>query len=132
MGTTVDTKAFARSLKSCTRKFKSRAVSAQKTNMNILEKESQALSPFKTGELEGSVSSTVKQSGSSIEGTVTFDVAHAAIRHNDLGSNPGPGTRSKSSTIYGTPGPNYLQNPARGLGKDKTFHKNIEKEVKRS
>lgn len=127
----VDTDAFVKSLKKYERSLESALLSAHKDNIEELEKESIALAPFKTGALMGSTKTEVRKNTDGVVGSVTFEVPHAAIRHNDLGSNPGPGTRGKSPTTYGVPGPNYLQNPGRGLGKDRTFHKNIDKEVKK-
>ncbi len=102
-----------------------------KESVDLLEKESKALSPFKTGELEGNTETKVTGDRRGITGEVRFNVEYATIRHNRLDTRPGPGTASKSPTKYGTPGSNYLQNPGRGMGTDRTYHKIIDKEVKK-
>ncbi len=127
----IDTRDFERSLKKFDAKFNKALVASMESNVLTLEKEAVLLSPFRTGELESSTKTEVRNNSEGIVGSVTFEVPYAAIRHNDLGSNPGPGTRGKSPTAYGVPGPNYLQNPGRGLGKDLTYHKNRKKEVKK-
>lgn len=127
----IDAEAFLRSLKSYVKKFDNAVERAQEKNMEDLERESVALAPFKTGELQSSSKTETQDGTNQTVGSVTFEAEHAAIRHNKLDDSPGPGTAAKSPTQYGTPGPNYIQNPARGLGKDRVYHKNLDTEVKK-
>ena len=106
-------------------------IRAMEKSVADLERESKALAPYDTGELEGSVQTDVQPKGSRVQGSVEFDVPYAARQNFDLSLRPGPGTQAKAPTKYGTPGPNYLTNPHRGLGDDGTYQKHIEGEVNR-
>lgn len=121
----VDDKAFRASLAKMEKKMVEIAKSAMVKSIETLKTESQALAPYKTGELEGNVTTEVVIEGDSAVGSVQFNVGYAAVRHNKLDTIPGPGTASKGATNYGTPGPNYLLNPGAGLGRDGTYQKNF-------
>ena len=127
----VDTKAFEKSLKRYDDKMSSALAKAMDTSIKKLEKEAKALAPYKSGELEENTSTETRKTSAGAEGGVTFDVPYAALRHNKLDSRPGPGTKGKNPTKYGTPGVNFLQNPSRGMGQDHTFSKEVDKEVRR-
>jgi len=127
----VDSKAFVKSLRKYETKVEKAFEKSMEKSVDVLEKEAQALAPFRSGELERNTDTQVRRSGNNIVGTLQFTTEYAALRHNKLDSKPGPGTRGKSSTKYGNPGPNYIQDPARGLGKDKTYHKIIKEEVEK-
>ena len=125
----VDTKAFERSLREYESRLQAAMGRAMEKNVEDLEREAKKLAPYKTGELEGNTETSVTQTRDQVQGNVQFNVPYAARQHNDLSLRPGPGTRAKSPTKYGTPGTNYLLNPAKGLGQDKTFHNNLKREV---
>lgn len=127
----VDTSAFERSVKRSENQLKEALVRAMGKSIEQLREESQALAPYKTGELQGNVTTTVSMDGKSVTGEVQFNVPYASRQHNDLDLRPGPGTQAKTHTRYGTPGQNYLVNPAVGLGRDLEYHKHIKEELER-
>jgi hypothetical protein len=126
----VDTSRFKSSLKDYERHLVAAVKRGMQKNVEQLEKEAKALAPYKTGQLEGNTETAVTEQAGKVVGSVQFNVPYAARQHNDLSLRPGPGTRAKSPTKYGTPGQNYLLNPARGMAQDGTLFRNIIEEEK--
>ncbi len=127
----VDTSAFAKSLRKAEGQLSEALIRAMGKSIEQLREESQALAPYKTGELQGNVNTNVSADGKTVTGEVQFNVPYASRQHNDLDLRPGPGTQAKPQTRYGTPGQNYLLNPAVGLGRDQEYHKHIKEELER-
>ena len=126
-----DDKKFRKSLKKLKGDLSSAIDRGMSKNVAIQKEESQKLAPFKTGELENNVSTQISVGANRTTGEVQYNVKYAAIRHNKLDTKAGPGTAGKAQTQYGTPGPNYLENAARVLGRDAVYHENIQKESKK-
>lgn len=103
-----------------------------KDSITQLKDESEKLAPFKTGDLVDSVDTQVRSLGNTVIGTIQYNVPYAAGQHNDMSLRPGPGTKGKPSTRFGKPGPNYLQNPGKGLGTAGEYHKKIQAEWRKA
>ncbi len=83
--------------------------------MVTLEAKAVELTPTLTGNLEGSTSVRVEQSGNSIKGTLRFGAPYASVVHELPPENRGPFTRNKPGNEFGQAGPKYLERPLRGF-----------------
>lgn len=125
----VNTANFDRSVKRYGAAVMGAMINAMNESVQKLDEESQKLAPYATGELENSSTTRVTVGSDKVEGEVIFSAEYAAGVHNKLDGTRGPGTASKPSTPYGNPGPNFLQNPQRGLGQDGTYQKILVEKV---
>lgn len=126
-----DSKAFDKALDQLRASLTPALTRAMEKSVEDLKRESEALAPFKTGALVGSVETNVEVQGQNIVGSVTYNVPYAAVQHNDMSLRPGPGTAAKAPTKYGVPGANYLLNPAEGLGRDGVYAGHVRDELEK-
>ncbi len=83
--------------------------------MLTLEAKAVELTPTLTGNLEGSTSVRVEQSGNRIKGTLQFGAPYASVVHELPPEARGPFTRNKPGNEFGAAGPKYLERPLRGF-----------------
>ena len=83
--------------------------------MVTLEARAVELTPTLTGNLEGSTSVRVEQSGNRIKGTLRFGAPYASVVHELPPESRGPFTRNKPGNEFGAAGPKYLERPLRGF-----------------
>lgn len=83
--------------------------------MVTLEAKAVELTPTLTGNLEGSTSVRVEQSGDRIKGTLRFGAPYASVVHELPPEARGPFTRNKPGNEFGQAGPKYLERPLRGF-----------------